>query len=57
MHTMELTTPQDTTLDLLDADLGIEELDEMIDPDFWDGFKVGATIGIATAAGAIAIAT
>jgi hypothetical protein len=40
---------------LLDADLGIETLDEMVEEDFWDGFVVGASLGAAAAGGAIAI--
>jgi hypothetical protein len=42
--------------ELLDADLGIETLDEMVEEDFWDGFVVGASLGAAAAGGAIAIA-
>jgi hypothetical protein len=41
--------------ELLDADLGIETLDEMVEEDFWDGFVVGASLGAAAAGGAIAI--
>ncbi len=41
--------------DALDADLGIELLDDMVEEDFWDGFVVGASLGAAAAGGAIAI--
>jgi hypothetical protein len=41
--------------ELLDADLGIETLDDMVEEDFWDGFVVGASLGAAAAGGAIAI--
>lgn len=54
-----LTTTEDSHLqqepDALDAQLGIEKLDDMVEEDFWDGFVVGASLGGAAASGAIAI--
>lgn len=57
--TTTLATTQDSHLqqesDALDAQLGIETLDDMVEEDFWDGFVVGAGLGSAAATGAIAI--
>jgi len=49
------TQTVDLTEEPLDLDLGIEQLDEMVEEDFWDGFVVGASLGAAAAGGAIAI--
>jgi hypothetical protein len=50
-----------TNADLDNLDLGIEELDEMVDPGFWDtaaGVAVGTVVGAGVVyGGAVLIAT
>jgi hypothetical protein len=50
-----------TNTDLDNLDLGIEELDEMVDPGFWDtaaGVAVGTVVGAGVVyGGAVLIAT
>lgn len=61
---MDTTTQQfdaNTTSEELDFDLGIQELDEMVDPGFWDtaaGVAVGTVVATGVVyGGAVLIAT
>jgi hypothetical protein len=60
MSISELPTP-DTDVTSMDLDLGIEQLDEMVDPGFWDtaaGVAAGTIVGAGVVyGGAVLIAT